>query len=57
MRRYTKHDHANYNQFAPNLDMYYKTIERIFVPNLKLFGSMKTELWAKEVGGFSVILY
>ena len=25
------------------------------VPNLNLFGPMKTELWAKEVGEFSII--
>ena len=33
-----------------------KTI-RVFLPNLKLFGSMKTELWAEEVGQFSIMLY
>ena len=29
----------------------------VCVPNLKLFGSTKTELWAKELGEFSIILY
>ena len=28
--------------------MAYRTIQRVSVPNLKLFGSMKTELWANE---------
>ena len=32
--------------------MAYKTIQCVFVPNLKLFRSIKTELWAKEVGKF-----
>ena len=34
--------------------MAYKTI---YVPNLKLFGLIKTELWAKKVGELSVMLY
>ena len=33
------------------------TIKRVSVPNLKLFGPTKTELRAKEVGEFSVMLY
>ena len=33
------------------------TIQRVSVPNLRLFGSMKTELWAKEAGEFSIMLY
>ena len=37
--------------------MAYKTIQRVSVPNLKLFGSMKTELCAKEVGEFSIMAY
>ena len=37
--------------------MAYKTIQRVSVPNLKLFGSMKTELRAKEVGEFSIMSY
>ena len=52
----SKHDWANYDQFAPNFDMACKTI-LVSVPNLKLFGSMKTELWAEEVGEFSIMLY
>ena len=47
----------NYDQFAPNFDEAYKTIQRVSVPNLKLFGPMNTELSAKEVGKFSVTLY
>ena len=35
--------------------MAYKTMQRVFVPNLKLFGSMATELWAKEIREFSVV--
>ena len=53
----SKHDYANYDQFAPNFDMVYKTMQRVSVPNLKLFGPMKTEIWAKEVGEFSITLY
>ena len=37
--------------------MAYKTIKRVSVPNLKSFGPMKTELQAKEVGEFSIMLY
>ena len=44
MWRYQKHDYANYDQFAPNFDMAYKTILCVFVPNLKLFGRTKTKL-------------
>ena len=44
-------------QFAQNLDMACKTIQCVFVPNLKLFGSIKTELWAKEVEKISITLY
>ena len=31
-------------------------MQRLSVSNLKLFGPMKTELWAKEVGEFSITL-
>ena len=55
--RHQKHDHANYDKFAPNFDMAYKTIQRVSVPNMKLFESTKTKLWAKEVGEFSIMLY
>ena len=37
--------------------MAYKTIKRVSVPNLKSFGQTKTEVRAKEVGEFSVMLY
>ena len=36
--------------------MTYKTIKRVSVPNLKLFGPPKIELWAKELGRFSIML-
>ena len=36
--------------------MAYKTIKLVSVPNLKSFGQTKTELQAKEVGEFSVML-
>ena len=52
----SKHDYANYDQFAPNFGMVYKTIQRIFVPILKLFGPSETELEAKEGGEFSIRL-
>ena len=48
---------TNYDQFAPNFDIAYKTIQCVSVPNLNLFGPMKTELLAKEVGEFSIMLY
>ena len=51
----SKHDYANYDQFAPNFDMVCKTVQRVSVPNLKLFGPIKTELWTKEVGTFSIM--
>ena len=57
IRRHQKHDYANYDQFAPNFDMTYKTTQCVSVPNLKLFRSIKTELWAKEVGEVFIILY
>ena len=34
-----------------------KTIQRVSVSSLKLFGPIKTELWAKEVGEFSIIAH
>ena len=37
--------------------MAYKTIQRVFVPNLKLFRPINTELWAREVGDFSIMLH
>ena len=37
--------------------MAYETTQRVSVPNLKLFGPMKTNLWAKEVGEFSIMLH
>ena len=40
---------------APNFDIGCKTIEHVSVPNLKLFGPMKTKLWAKEVGELSIM--
>ena len=52
-----KHEYANYDQFGPNFDMAHKTKQGVSVPNLKLiFGTMKAELWAKEVGEFSIML-
>ena len=36
--------------------MVYKTIQRVSVPNLKLFEPLKTELRAKECGEFSIML-
>ena len=37
--------------------MVYETIKRVSVPNLKSFGQTKTEVWAKEVGELSIMLY
>ena len=39
--------------YNPKFYMVNKTIQRVSVPNLKFFGPIKTELWAKEVGDFS----
>ena len=50
--RHQKHDYANYDRFVPNLGMAYKTIKRVSVPNLKLFGPTKTELRAKKLENF-----
>ena len=36
--------------------MAYKTIKRVSVPTLKPFGPTKTELRAKQVGEFSIML-
>ena len=30
----SKHDYANYDQFAPNSDITYKTTQHVSVPNL-----------------------
>ena len=56
------HDYANYGQFPPDFDMAYQTTQHACnyasVPNSMLFnGPIKTGLWAKEVGEFSVMLY
>ena len=51
----SQHDHANYDQFVPKFDLAYKTIQRVSIPNLKLFGSMKKESWVKEVREFSFL--
>ena len=48
--------YENCGQFAPNFDTAYKTIQRVSVLNLKLFGPMKTELWAEEVRHFFIML-
>ena len=53
----SKHDYANYDQFPPNFDMTYKTIQSVSVPNVKLFGPMKKEIRAKEAAEFSITLY
>ena len=47
--------HTNDDQLAPNFDIAYKTIQRVSIPNLKLFGPTATELWGKEVGEFSIM--
>ena len=52
-----KHDYANNDQFASNFDIACKTMQCVSVPSLKLFGQIKTELSAKEVGEVSVLLH
>ena len=51
MTRYQNHDYANFDQFAPG----HSDHTTSFCTNLKLFGSMKTELWAKEVEEFFIM--
>ena len=46
--RHQKQEYANDDQFSPNFDMVYNTIQLVYVPNLKSFGLMKTDLSAKE---------
>ena len=53
IRRYQKYDNANYDQIVLNSDMALKTMQRV----QKLFGSIKTDLWAKDVGEPSFMLY
>ena len=40
-----------------HFDMAYKTIQRASVPNLELFGSMKTELSFKGIGKLSAMFF
>ena len=54
---FDNYDRLVYDRLVPNFDMTYKTIKRVFVPNLKSFGATKTELRAKEVREFSIMLY
>ena len=44
-----------YDQFVPNFGMACRTIQRVYVPNLKSFGPVKTELQAKEVREISIM--
>ena len=48
-------DHGNYDQFAPNFDMAFGTIQSVLVPNLKSHGPIKIELWTKEVEEISIM--
>ena len=52
MWRHQKHDYANYDQFAPNFNMTYKTIQLVSVPNLKLFGPMNTGYGPEKLEDF-----
>ena len=51
----SKHDYANYDQFPPNFDMAYKTIER--VPNLKLFGSINKVMGQRNFRFFHYVMW
>ena len=44
-------------KFAPKSDMAFKTIQRFSIPNWNVFGPSKAELWAKEVGEFSIVIW
>ena len=37
--------------------MAYKTKQPVYVPNLKSCGLTKTDLWAKEVGEVSIVIW
>ena len=37
--------------------MTYQTIQRVSVQNLTLFEPMRTDLWATEVGEFSIVTW
>ena len=57
VRKNQKHNYANYDQFTPNFNMASDIKQGVSVSHLKLFGPMKTELWAEEFGEFSIMLY
>ena len=50
-------DNANYDRFPPNFDIAWTSIQHVFAPNSKSFRTSKTELYTKEVGEFSIMLY
>ena len=59
----SKNDYENYGQFVnfPQIFLYdppdHTTCMYASVPNSMLFGPIKTEIWAKEVGEFSIIIF
>ena len=53
IQRPRKYHHVDYDQFVPNFDICLIRPYSVSLPDLKLFGPMKTEVWAKKVGEFS----
>ena len=51
----SKHAYANYDQFIPNFNMACKKL--VSLANSKTFGPIKPELWTKDVGKFSIMLF
>ena len=52
----SKHQYAKDDRFAPNFGKINETIQPFSVLNLKSFGPMKTDLWAKEVEEVSIMM-
>ena len=54
----SKHDYANYEQFAPNFDMAYETVQGVSTKfEVTVVGPMTIELWAREVRELFIKLY
>ena len=52
IRHHQKHDYVNYDRFAQNFDMAYKTIQRVSAPNLKVLSQWKPSYGPKNFENF-----
>ena len=52
----SKHDYANYDQFATNFDMTYKTMQHVFVQNLKFLDQRGQSYWRRKLKKFLIIM-